>query len=639
MVGRGRLYALMFAAALASNCVSGAPAAVPKAAALSALPPPELPFSPLHTGSERKAKLLALAPRIEELFRARIAELGATGEAVGIVLDGEVVYTHGFGVRDLESKAPVDADTLFRIGSVSKTITALAVMRLRDQGKLLLDTPAAIYLPALRASAAPTADSPPLTVRHLLSMTSGLPFDDLWGAVTFGYSDAEFSRFLERGISFAGPPGERYRYSNLGFALLGKIVERVSGKPFSDYIASDVFGPLGMKSSGYVTGKLPIKGLATGYFRDGERFVQEPVVSDGVFSPAGGVYTSANDLARYAAFQLAAYPPRDDPETGVVRRSTLREMHTGGAWARWTDDTPVLKRDAEGAPLLSAISYGLGWVVNTTCSFETMIQHGGFEPGYFTTIRLVPRHGFAVVMMSTSQNAVQLQTFELLASLLREGGVLDAPVPPTSPVFASARDTVIRLLGGWDAELVRRTFDPFTLRYSFYRALRADIERLGREHGRCHADGDVLPLSRTHARFRLACERGALEFVAYLIPGTPPTIQMIEWDQELPVTPQDRAVAAKLVAAIRPEASLPPDLLAPEAKRSELERRLARAFGSYGHCEIEQALQNNGEGEAAFRLRCAQAAPELSFRLDPKSARLLDFSVAPARRFGAVCSE
>lgn len=638
-MGRRGFSTLILGAALAAGCANGAPPQAPPLATVSAPGLPGLPFSPLSTSPERKKKLLSLAPRIEQLFRARLTELGATAEAVGIVLDGEVVFARGFGVRDLESKTPVDADTLFRIGSVSKTITALAVMRLRDQGKLALDAPAASYLPALRASAAPTKDSPPLTVRHLLSMTSGLPFDDLWGAVTFGYSDPEFSRFLQHGLSFAGPPGERYRYSNLGFALLGKIVEQVSGKPFSDYVASEVFAPLGMKSSGYVTGKLPLNGLATGYFRDADRFIQEPVVSDGVFSPAGGVYTSVNDLARYAAYQLAAYPARDDPETGAVRRSTLREMHTGGAWARWTDDTPVLKRDADGASALSAISYGLGWVINNTCSFETMIQHGGFEPGYFTTIRLLPRHGLAVVMMSTTENAVQLQTFELLASLLREGGVLDTPAPPTSPVFASVRDTVIRLLGGWDAELVARTFDPLTLRYSFFRNLRPDMERLGREHGSCHADGDVLPLSRTHMRFRLVCERGALDFVAYLTPGTPATIQMVEWDQELPVTPRDLAVASKLVAAIRGEPTFPPDLLAPEAKQSALESRLSRAFGAHGRCEIDQPLWNNGQGEAAFRLRCARATPELSFRLDPKTARILDFTVAPARQFGAVCTE
>jgi len=638
MAGFWGLSALIFGAALAWGCVARTPPPVP-ALPLSPLAPPTLAFSPSHTSPERKAKFLSIAPKLDEAFRKRVAELGATGAALGIVLDGEVVYARGFGVRDVESKAPVDADTLFRIGSVSKTITALAVMRLRDQGKLFLDAPAATYLPALRASAAPTKDSPPLTVRHLLSMTSGLPYDDEWGAVTFGYSDAELSRFLERGLSFAGPPGERYRYSNLGFALLGKIVEHVSGKSFSEYVASEVFAPLGMKSSGYVTGNLPTNRLVTGYFREGERFVPEPIPSDGVFAPAGGVYTSVNDLARYAAFQLAAYPPRDDPETGVVRRSTLREMHSGGAWARWTDDTPVLKRAPDGGSLLSAISYGLGWVVNTTCMFETMVQHGGFEPGYFTTIRLVPRHGLAIVMMSTTENAVQLQTFELLASALREGGVLDAPVMPRSPELAAVRDTVLRLLGGWDAELVARTFDPLTLRYSFFRNFRADIERLGREHGSCRPDGEVVPLSRSHSHFRLVCERGALDFVAFLTPGTPPVIQMVEWRQELPVTPQDLGAASKLAAALRAEASFPPDLLAVEADRGALEKRLARVQGAYGRCELGQPLWNNGQGEATFRLRCAQAAPELSLRLEPKSARVLDFSVVPPRAFGAVCTE
>jgi hypothetical protein len=96
------------------------------------------------------------------------------------------------------------------------------------------------------------------------------------------------------------------------FALLGKIVEAASGRPFAEFVAHEVFAPLGMKSSGYVTGPIPRERMAIGYFKEGDRFVSEPVESDGVFAPAGGVYTSANDLARYAAYHLAAYPPRDD---------------------------------------------------------------------------------------------------------------------------------------------------------------------------------------------------------------------------------------------------------------------------------------------------------------------------------------
>jgi CubicO group peptidase (beta-lactamase class C family) len=621
-----------------ANAIAPAAPVTSASAPLVALAPPQTPFSPLKANPERKAKLLALTPRLDELFRARAAELGTTGAAVAIVLEGEVLYVRGLGVRNLEKHVPVDADTIFRVGSVSKTITALAVMRLRDQGKLALDAPAATYLPALRAVAGPTTDSPPLTVRQLLSMTSGLGYDDQWGAVTFGYSDAELARFLEQGLTFGAAPGERYQYSNLGYALLGKIIEHASGKAFSDYVATDVFGPLGMTSSGYVTGALPVERLATGYYRDGERLVTEPVPSDGVFAPAGGVYTSIRDLARYAAFQLAAYPPRNDPETGAVRRSTLREMHAGWAWQRG-DDLPVVKRAADGSSSLTAASYGLGWSLNTTCGFEAMVQHGGFEPGYFASIRLVPRHGFGVVMLSTTAPIGQLRTFELLTTVLRDGGVVTPSAASPSRELLAARDTSIRLLTAWDAQLVAGAFDPLTLRYSFFRNFRADMERMGREHGRCRAAEEMTALSRSHARFRLECERGAIEFIVFLTPGVPPKIQMFEWHRELPVTTQDEAAASKLVVSIRRDATLPPDLLAPQADRSALEKRLARLHGTYGTCEIDKPLWNNAQGEAAFRLRCADSPLDLAFRLDAKTGRVLDFSGTQPRTFGAICIE
>jgi CubicO group peptidase (beta-lactamase class C family) len=576
---------------------------------------------------------------LDALLAARAVEAGTTGAAVAIVLEGEVVYVRGFGMRELESKQPVDADTVFRIGSVSKTITALAVMRLRDQGKLVLDAPVATYVPALAALPSPTLDSPPVTVRHLLTMTSGLPFDDVWGAVTFGQSDAELTKLVARGLSFAGAPGARYRYSNLGFALLGKIAEVVSGQPFAELVAREIFAPLGMQASGYVTGPIPRERMAVGYQKQGDHFVPEPVDSDGVFAPAGGVYTSANDLARYAAYHLAAYPPRDDAETGPVRRSTLREMHAGQAWARWGDDFPVLQHLPNGAPSLTAFSYGLGWAQNTTCVAEGIVQHFGFEPGYWASLRLLPVHGLGIVTLSATGNLGQEQTFESVIELFREHGALDRAVAPPSLALASARDTVVQLLAGWDAELVERTFDPLTQRYSFVRGFRARIETITRDHGRCRAEGDIFPLSATHGRFQVSCERGGIEVVVYLTPHAQPLIQTLELERRMPVTENDRAMANRLVALLAPGDPLPASALAPGVDPRPLEKRLARLRGTYGNCSIEKPLWNDGSGAASFRLRCSEGALDLSLRLDPKTSGLLDFSAAPPRAFGAVCAE
>ncbi len=601
--------------------------------------PRQSPFVPLAAEPNRKAKFLALVPKLDALLTASATELGTTGAAAAIVLEGEVVYVRGFGVRDVESKLPVDADTIFRIGSVSKTITALAVLRLRDQGKVVLDAPAATYVPALASLPRPTKDSPALTVRHLLTMTSGLPYDDIWGAVTFGQSDAELAELIARGPSFAGAPGEKYRYSNLGFALLGKIVESVSGLRFAEFVEREVFAPLGMKSSGYVTGVIPRERMATGYYKEGERFVPEPVDSDGVFAPAGGAYTSANDLARYAAYHLAAYPARDDAETGPVRRSTLREMHAGQAWARWGDDVPVLKRLPNGRSALTAFSYGLGWTQNTSCVAEGMVQHGGFEPGYFAAIRLLPAQGLGFVTLSASGNLGQNQTFERVAELLREEGVFERAKPRPSAALIWARDTVVQLLAGWDSELVARTFDPLTQRYSFVRTFRTDIEATIRDHGKCSAEGDIAPLSETHGRFRVSCERGAIEVVVLLTPHPKPLVQMLELRRELPVTEKDRAMAEKLVTALARGSRLPVSALAPNVDPQPLEKRLARLHGTYGACALEQPLWNNGKGEASFRLRCSEGPLELKLRIDPKTSLLLDFSGARPRAFGAVCAE
>jgi len=605
---------------------------------LRPLAPPSAPFMPRQASSPRKAKLLAAAPRLDELFRTRMTDVGATGAGIAILLEGEVVYLRGFGVRDVSSMVPVDPDTVFRIGSVSKTITALSVMRLRDQGKVVLDAPAATYLPALASWSGPTKDSPPITVRHLLTMTSGFGYDDFWGAVTFGKSQAGLTEVLAKGVSFGGAPGERYRYSNLGFALLGQIVAATSGMPFERYVASEVFAPLGLKSTGYVTEKLPRERMATGYYRDGDRLVPEPIEPDGVFAPAGGVFTTPRDLARYAAFQLAAYPPRDEPESGPVRRSTLREMHAGQAWARFGDDLPVLARNPDGSPALTAMSYGLGWAQNTTCLSESMVQHGGYEPGYWAVIRLLPRQGLGFVALSTTESIGKVRTFELAMQVLREAGVFDAPPPAPSAALRDAREQVLQLLAKWEPEYAARIFDPQSLRFSFLRNLRPDFERMRREHGACRPDGELVPMGLTQGRFQVSCERGSIELFVYLTPGVPPVLQNVEYRQHLPVEPRHLPIAAAVTTAMN-GGPLGPDLLSAGVDRSALERLLARLHGNYGSCQVDTPLWNDGKGQTSFRLSCGNGPLELTLTLDAQTSLVRDISAAQPRAYGAPCAE
>jgi len=295
-----------------------------------AVQPPPAPRPP-----EQRAKLADLVPQLDKLFADDVAKNHYPGLGVGIVLDGELVYARGFGFRDLGAKSPFGVDTVFRIASVTKGFTAMAVLKLRDEGKLSLDVPAAEYYPPLAALAYPTRDSPPVTVRQLLTHGSGLPEDNYWADVAIDMTDADLAALVQSGMSFSSAPDTRFAYSNVGYALIGKIIEKVSGMPAREYVRQQVLLPLGMTASAWELEEVPRDRLAFGY-RGAEGYRSQdgrqepaPILRDGVFDVAGGLYTTVQDMARYLAFQLSAWPPSDGPETGPVRRSSEREMQQG----------------------------------------------------------------------------------------------------------------------------------------------------------------------------------------------------------------------------------------------------------------------------------------------------------------------
>ena len=361
------------------------------------------PFEPGTAEPSRKDALVALTPRLDAFFQSRLDTTGATGLAVGIIVDGELVYGRGFGVLDQESRRPIDLNSVFRIASLSKSFTAMAVLKLRDEGKLSLDAPLSTYLPELSSLSGPTRDSPPITARLLLTHASGLPWDDFWGAASFGFGEDELVALLRSGVPFAHTPGVGFEYSNLGYALLGRVVERLAGRPFHEYVTESILLPIGMHSTVFAADQVPAGQLAAGYWGPDASRTRAPTPRITVFAPGGGLYTSMRDYARYVAFQLSAYPPRDEPERGPVRRSTLREMHQGQRLTGMPDpDQPMARRTASGVAL-AANSYGLGWFNLTTCNEEGRLEHAGWEPGYHSLAILLPQHRFGIVTMATGQ--------------------------------------------------------------------------------------------------------------------------------------------------------------------------------------------------------------------------------------------
>jgi D-alanyl-D-alanine-carboxypeptidase/D-alanyl-D-alanine-endopeptidase len=202
---------------------------------------------------------------VDRIFADYALDAHIPGLVYGIVADGRLVYVHGVGVQDLESNRPVTPNTLFRIASMTKAFTALTVLTLRDNGKLQLDALAETYVPELRGWTYPTKDSPRIRVRDLLNHTAGFVTDDPWGDRQTPMPEPEFSRLLREGVPFARSPATAMEYSNLGFALLGRVITNVSGHPYAETITRSLLQPLGMESSGFVADAAPRELRALGY--------------------------------------------------------------------------------------------------------------------------------------------------------------------------------------------------------------------------------------------------------------------------------------------------------------------------------------------------------------------------------------
>src|SRR3982074_460753 len=188
----------------------------------------------------------------ERLFSAwiegQIAYRGLPGIAVGVVSDQELIWSKGFGFADLKAKVPMTASTKFRMASNSKLFTAIAIMQLREEGKLGLDDRVVKFLPWFKAKAAGDDDGP-ITIEQLLSHSSGLQREagDHWVSYKFPSTDELPRLYADRQAAFA--PSVRWKYSNLAYAVAGQVVEKVSGERWSVYVERNIFKPLGMDAS------------------------------------------------------------------------------------------------------------------------------------------------------------------------------------------------------------------------------------------------------------------------------------------------------------------------------------------------------------------------------------------------------
>ena len=357
--------------------------------------------------------LAALDPWI----RAEMERLHVPGLALGI-LDGEREHTACFGVTNLENPLAVDPDTLFQIGSISKTVTATAMMRLADSGSVALDAPVQVYLPELRLADPQTTAQ--VTLTHIFTHTGGWLGDYFADA---GTGDEALRSVVGRleALPQETPLGQVWSYNNAGFYIAGRVIEALTAKPFETAIRELALEPLGMQRSFYFAREAITYRVAAGHAavysgQAGAPEVLRPWWLARAANPLGGLNSTIRDLLRYARFHLGDGRAADGER--LLSAEALRQMQT-----------PV-------CPAANGEQMGISWFLRAAGGVR-ILRHGGATNGQMATLQLVPQRGFAVAVLTNSDRGSELYQ-PLVKRIFERALGLVEPEPQPLPMTAAA---------------------------------------------------------------------------------------------------------------------------------------------------------------------------------------------------------
>jgi CubicO group peptidase (beta-lactamase class C family) len=395
---------------------------------------------------------------------------------------------------------------------------------LRDAGKLSLDDSVSKYVPEVGGLTLLATDAPEISIRHLLTHAAGFPEDNPWGDRQLADSDEELRGLIAGGVSFSNVPGIEFEYSNLGFALLGQIVQVVSGMSFPEYTRKNIFEPLGMSSTVWEFENAPPEDLALGYAWQDDAWVNIPLEHHGSFGAMGGLITSIEDFNAYVALHLSAWPPRSDTDTGPLKRSSLREMHQPWRFASVMADF----RYPNGRECPSTQAYGFGLRWQEDCDGRVLIGHTGGLPGFGSNWMMMPEFGLAVMSFD---NRTYGGTSTLNTAVLDSVIVLARLEPrqlPASDILELRRDQLVELWPDWEGAETSGIFaDNFFLDYRLSDIVAATRE-LNEETGGIIGVSEVVPENQLRGKFMLYGENKNLEFFFTLSPERDPLIQHVD---------------------------------------------------------------------------------------------------------------
>lgn len=463
---------------------------------------------------------------------------GQPAVSYGIVAGGRLVHSAGFGARSAEGTAP-DADTVFRIASMSKSFTASAVLLLRDTGALTLDDPVAKYVPEL-------AGGEPVTIRNLLTMSAGFPTDDPWGDRQQGLSYEAFGALLAGGVSVNWAPGTRFEYSNLGYAVLGRVITAATGADYADFVRTRLLEPLGLTRTGFTaeefggvsgpagspvtaaSGLAAGENLAQGYRRGPADWEPVPFEPHGAFAPMGGVFSSVRDLAGWVNGFASVFSPGASSGGHPLRAASRREMQLPQAVTAWRSPER-LPGGEPGAPAY----YGFGLFVDEDPALGRIVNHSGGYPGFGSNMRWHPATGIGVIALGNGTYCGMSQlTGLILRALVPSSPARHVALAPSRgpwPETVRAQEAVTGLLTSWDDSVADELFTENVAWDAPYPERRRDIDLVRERIGDFTPD-DSRPAESdapSQRRWWLTGPRGTVQVQIQLNPGRPPKVQSL----------------------------------------------------------------------------------------------------------------
>jgi len=557
------------------------------------------------------------------LTRAQIAS-HTPGVAWGVVLGGDLIHSGGAGTtRDGIDRRP-DADTIFRIASMTKSFTAATILSLRDEGSVELDAPVARYVPELRDWAMPTRDSLPVTIRQLLTMSSGLPTDDPWGDRQQELALDRFSDLLRSGPTFAWPPGTTFEYSNLGYGILGRVITNITGQEYRDVVRDQLFRPLAMDSSAFQAEDLPEDRLAHGYIRRTGGLIREGTDGYGALASMGGVYSTVRDLARWVSGFLEAFPARDDPEgSHPLRRSSRREMQQ--IHRADLPGSPARAADAQAS--LQSAGYGFGLAVTHDLELGTIVGHAGGYPGFGSHMAWHPATGFGLIGLGNQRYApMRPAVADALAALIRSDAVPRRSVVPSAPV-ETFRPVVEGLLEAWSDDVADDVFamnmdldEPRDLRRATFKALADEAGPLTPDD----PHDPTLPAPRSASpadlTWWLRGRRSSVRLSILITPEPSPRIQSLSLERVGEPSPALRALAERVleIAADPTPAAVDALGLVPTVGEA-LHPAIRAAVGRWGEMRLGRPSAGDGTSSSTFELKTDRGEAELEVAIDPET--------------------